>query len=303
MKTDRRIKTFALIIDLLQRRKSITLQEIIDCLEANDISLSRRTVERYIKELRDEFDAITDCDRRTNRYSLNEEDPENLNRLLHVIHLVHSSELLMESMRNREQTLSCLSFESNGDYVGNVHFEPIYAAILQSKIISFDHENYTKKKISHRTIKPYLLKEYNGKWYVIGVFADSGEVRTFGLDRISKLTVSDETFKKTEQKRISNLFNHLIGLVYDIEKPTTVRLSVTPSLSKYFKNTPLHASQELESESDKEVVFTYYLIPNLELQRLILGYASQMKVLHPQSFADKIKEEIRKMSAQYENTP
>jgi len=144
------------------------------------------------------------------------------------------------------------------------------------------------------------LKEYNAKWYVVGVFADSNEVRTFGLDRITNIKIADETFERTEQKRIAELFDLLIGLVYDMEDPATVEISVTPGQAKYFKKSPLHATQQIVSENEKEVVLSYFLVPNRELQRLILGFGSQVKVLKPKRFAAQISEQIEEMRKKYE---
>jgi len=293
------IRNYSLIINLLQSKKEVTLREIMDYLAANDVSISQRTLERYIQELRDEYDVISDCNRATNRYSFNEENPENLNKLLHLIHLVNSSELLMESIKNKDKTLSCLAFETNEEYAGSINLEPIYSAIVQSRIISFDHENFEHNKIKHHTIKPYLLKEYNSKWYVVGVFTDSDQVRIFGLDRISNIKISDKTFEKTDQDRILKLFDFLIGLVYDMDKPTSVEISVTPGQAKYFKKSPLHDTQEIVSETEKEVIFSYYLIPNRELQRLILGYSSQVKVIKPEWFVKQMKEQIEEMAVLY----
>jgi predicted DNA-binding transcriptional regulator YafY len=294
------IRNYSLIIALLQKKKEVTLREIAAYLEANDVRVSQRTIERYIQELRDGYGIISDCDRRTNRYSFSEENEACLSPLLHLFHLVQSSELLAESIKNKEKALSCLLFEASTTDAGSVNLEPIYTAIIQSKVISFDHESFERQQISRYSIRPYLLKEYNAKWYVIGVFGNSDAVRIFGLDRISNVHISDETFEKTEQTRILSLFDFLIGLVYDMEKPATVELFVSPMQAKYFKKTPLHATQEIISETEKGVVFRYYLIPNRELTRLILGYGSQIKVLKPEWFVTQIREQLAEMISLYE---
>ena len=294
------IRNYSLIIGLLQRKKEVTLREITNYLEVHDVSVSQRTIERYIQELRDDYGIISDCNRKTNTYSINEENAETINQLLHLIHLVNSSELLMKSIKNKDKTLSFLAFETNEGYAGSVNLESVYSAIFHSRIITFDHENFERNRIIRHTIKPYLLKEYSAKWYLVGVFTDSGEIRIFGLNRITNIKITDETFEKTEQKRISELFDFLIGLVYDMEKPTTILISVTPGQAKYFKKSPLHATQEIVSENEKEVIFSYYLIPNRELQRLILGFGSQVKVIQPQRFAEQIKEQIEEMRKNYE---
>ncbi|MDR0429452.1 MAG: WYL domain-containing protein [Tannerellaceae bacterium] len=294
------IRKYSLLIDLLEGRKSVSFQEMKECLREYG-EVSDRTIERHIQELRYTFGVEISCDRATHLYSINKEESIGLDALLRFIHLFNSSELLLNCIKGKNKALSYLAFESNNPK-GSANLEPIYSAIVQSKVIAFDHENYTKDRISRHTIEPYLLKEYNAKWYVVGIFSDSGAVRIFGLDRISHVSVTSETFQKTEQDRICNLFDNLIGLVYDIEKPVMVKLAASPLLSRYLKGTPLHFSQKIEQETEKEVVFSYYLIPNRELQRLILGYGSQLKVVHPQWFADQIREEIRNMSALYEKS-
>jgi predicted DNA-binding transcriptional regulator YafY len=295
------IRNYSLIVALLQKKKEVTLREIAAHLEANDVSVSQRTIERYIQELRDDYGIVSDCDRRTNRYSFNEENAALLSSLFHLFHLVQSSELLAESIKNKEKALDCLLFEAGATDAGSVNLEPIYTAIMQSKSISFDHESFEREQISRYSIQPYLLKEYNAKWYMVGVFAHSNAIRIFGLDRMTHIQISDETFEKTERTRILSLFEFLIGLVYDIEKPTTVDLLVTPMQAKYFKKTPLHATQSIISESEEGVVFRYYLIPNRELQRLILGYGSQIKVLKPEWFVKQLREQMEATMALYKS--
>jgi predicted DNA-binding transcriptional regulator YafY len=295
-----KIKAYSLIVELLMSRKEIHFQEIKKYLENNDYRCADRTIERYIEHLRVDFGVISDCDRRTNLYSLNEENRVELDRLMRLIHLVNSSELLLDSIRNKDKTLSCFSFEMNEYYAGSVNLEPVYRAIARSCEISFDHENFDRGEIRRRTLQPYLLKEYANRWYVVGTLADSGEVRTYGLDRISRIEVSDRKFVPAKREHIFRLFAHLIGLVYDMDKPATVRISVTPGQAKYFRKAPLHASQTVESENEREVIFSYWLIPNRELLRLILGYGSQIKVLEPEWFVTQVRERIREMAELYE---
>ncbi|MDR0865424.1 MAG: WYL domain-containing protein [Candidatus Symbiothrix sp.] len=293
------IKAISLIIELLQRKEEVRFQDIEKCLRGAGMEVQKRTIERYIEYLRNDFGVDIHCDRRTNLYSIDKESSPDMNRLLRFIQLFNSSEWMMNSLKNSGKALSCLAFESNVAYDWSSNLETIYSAILQSKIIAFDHENYEKNTISKRTIKPYLLKEYDHIWYVVGILADSDKVRTFGLDRINNIEISDQTFKKIEQNRIDKLFYNLIGLVYDKDKPTNIRLSFTPREAKYFKKTPLHPTQEIVSENEKEVVFKYWLIPNRELQRLILGYGAQVKVLKPEWFAKQIEEQIKEMLELY----
>src|SRR5690606_40629522 len=53
-------------------------------------------------------------------------------------------------------------------------------------------------------LNPYLLKEYQNRWYLVGTIKPTDEFRTFGIDRISNLVVSETTFKpnRSEERRV-----------------------------------------------------------------------------------------------------
>ncbi|MDR1780255.1 MAG: WYL domain-containing protein [Tannerella sp.] len=295
----RKIRALALIVERIGRNsRGATYEEINEFLERQDVLISRRTFERYLDSLR--YDLMLDikCDKNTYRYTIADDD-ERLKAAAHFFQLFNTADLVRKSLKNGAETRSYLSFEAHyGDAVKN-NLEPVYQAIAESRLLSFTHENYQKQTTSRHTIKPYLLKEYNAKWYVIGTFTDSNEIRSFGLDRMQNLTIETDTFKKTEQKKINSLFDNLIGLVYDHEKPCVVKLAVPPMQAKYLKNNPLHASQAVDSETDSEVIFSYWLVPNFELRRLILGYGSRMRVVAPQSLVDSIKDELAAMLGFY----
>jgi predicted DNA-binding transcriptional regulator YafY len=84
-----------------------------------------------------------------------------------------------------------------------------------------------------------------------------------------------------------------------MKEAETVLLSVTAGQAKYFKNVPLHYSQQIITENTEEVVFSYFLTPNRELQRLILGYGAQVKVLQPAWFGQQIEDEIKMILKKY----
>ncbi|GAA4665452.1 MULTISPECIES: helix-turn-helix transcriptional regulator [Amycolatopsis] len=51
---------------------------------------------------------------------------------------------------------------------------------------------------SERTVHPYGIVAHSGRWYVTGADSDSGEVRTFRLDRVESASVLPGTFEVPE---------------------------------------------------------------------------------------------------------
>jgi len=297
------IKRFALIIERLKGQPAPSLKELKDFLEQEGFAVTTRTIQRDFDRLRDDFGLEIVLNKGQTYSIANVDDSQKFETLMRIIGLAQTSELLLQSVKDREESLSLLSFQhaANG-YAGLQHFERLYAAIKDCRVVTIEHENFGKNKTSTHELKPLLLKEYSNRWYLVAMFTDSGALATFGLDRIQKVTVEKEKFKPQERKKASDLFDNVIGLVHDMHPPVTVRLAVSSGLAKYFKSVPLHHSQQEEAETSEEVIFSYFLSPNRELQRLILGYGSQVKVLSPKEFVKQVEQELRDMLKKYKTT-
>jgi predicted DNA-binding transcriptional regulator YafY len=133
------------------------------------------------------------------------------------------------------------------------------------------------------------LKEYQNRWYVVGIIGDSEDFRTFGIDRIEGLKIIPETFKVNPKLNPAEMFERTIGLVYSIGTPQKVVLSFTPTQGRYIKTLPLHASQEILVDNEKECRISLYVIPNYELNQEILKHGNAVKVIEPKWLADEIK--------------
>jgi predicted DNA-binding transcriptional regulator YafY len=142
-------------------------------------------------------------------------------------------------------------------------------------------------------LKPYLLKEYQNRWYVVGLLVGLNEFRSFGIDRIENIEVLNETFKADHKLNPSQLFENTIGLTYSNNKLEEVILSFTPLQAKYVKSLPLHKSQEIVKETNKEVIVKLKVIPNFELKQKILMLGDQVKVIEPKWFAKDIKKVLK----------
>jgi predicted DNA-binding transcriptional regulator YafY len=292
------IKRLALTIERLREQPPPTLKKIVDFLREKGFEISTRTLQRDFERLKDDFNL--DIERKGNTYSVPEENSQRSDALTRIIGLAHTSELLQQGIKDKKELLSLISFQHDvGSCAGAQHFEALYSAIKNCKVVTIEHKNFDKNKISTHEVKPLLLKEYGNRWYLVAVHIALNEVRTYGLDRIKKVAVEKARFDAKEREKALALFDNVIGLVYDMSLPTTVKLAVSSSQAKHFKSVPLHHSQQEETETKDEVIFSYFLAPNRELQRLILGYGSQVRVLAPKEFATQVEQEVKEMLKKY----
>jgi len=293
------IKRLALTIEKLREQPAPTLKDIVGFLWEKGFEISTRTLLRDFERLKVDFglDIVLN---KGNTYSVAVENSQRFDALTRIIGLTHTSELLQQGIKDRKELLSLILFQHDvSSYAGAQHFETLYSAIKSCKVVTIEHENFSKDKISMHKVKPLLLKEYGNRWYLVAVHVALNEVRTYGLDRIKKVAVEKARFDAKEREKAIALFDNIIGLVYDMSLPATVKLAVSSGQAKYFKSVPLHHSQQVEAETKDEVIFSYFLAPNRELQRLILGYGSQVRVLEPKEFAEQVAQEVKEMLKKY----
>ncbi|MDR2848087.1 MAG: WYL domain-containing protein [Bacteroidales bacterium] len=294
------LKRFALIIEKLNNHKAPTLREISDSLNDAGYEVSARTLQRDFEHLRSYFGLEIEYEHDSRAYRIQSSQDAHFETLLRLIRLINTSELLVQSLTERDKTMSIVSFQDSvRGTAGSKYLETLFTAIKDNRLVSFEYESFSHNKQAAHTVKPLMLKEYSDNWYLVAVPNGTDDIRIYGLDRMEKLFIEKKQFNAKKYETVAELFQHVIGLVYDVEELAEVRLAAVPEQARYFIKSPLHHSQQVISKSNTEVVFSYQLVPNLELQRLILGYGSRVKVLKPDWFVTQVKKEIKTMLKQY----
>jgi predicted DNA-binding transcriptional regulator YafY len=210
---------------------------------------------------------------------------------LNFVQLVQSSGIEVGGKKNMQALMPLVQFDANQRLQGIENLKDLLFAIQNKRYINFIHTNYHTEKSTSYRIKPILLKQYQYRWYVIGVVKDD-DYRTFGCDRISELNIEAKTFVAKNNKEVRQKFEQVIGLNYSDGPMEKVRLQLTPLQAKYLKASPIHASQYIESKTQDAVIFALNLIPNYELIQKILQMSDQVKVLSPDSLKSDVKKHL-----------
>lgn len=299
MAVDAKIRRYYLVLEKIKNKQFPTFKEIQEYIHDEGFEISHRTLQRDVEEIRRCFGVEVVYDSKRGGYYIDEESSLDIDSFLHFLEFITVAETFNSSLVNSEGTLRCVSFDSEGTLKGVHQLDALLRATKERKYIKFDHENYETGKITPYKIEPYLLKEYQNRWYIIGLVPEKNAVYTFGIDRITKLQVMKSKFKEENAVKPRRLFENVIGLTYQKKKVDTVLISVTPLQAKYLQSLPLHDSQEIILENKKEVQFQYKLILNYELKQQILFMGDQVKVLQPKDLIKDMKATIKKMGLKY----
>jgi len=77
------------------------------------------------------------------------------------------------------------------------------------------------------------------------------------------------------------------------QRPSNVILRFNPSNAPYVVTKPIHPSQEIIEENNGFITFNLRVIPNFELERVILGFGASVEVLQPNRLRNRIAEQLK----------
>ena len=190
-----------------------------------------------------------------------------------------------------------ISFESNVDYTGYNWISPFFNAIVQKKVLWVTYTPFTGGSFSF-IYHPYYLKQYNGRWFIFGLNEELGiETWTLPLDRVHAIKEAKAVYISTELDWDYH-FSEIIGVTRYNKPVETVELLFNEKRGKYAETKPLHESQR-NKWTDKGFLVTLKLIPNLELEQVILFYGEDVEVLSPESLRLTIQNRVEQMQTVY----
>jgi predicted DNA-binding transcriptional regulator YafY len=144
------------------------------------------------------------------------------------------------------------------------------------------------------------LKQYNGRWFVFGLNEQIGvPTWNIALDRIQELTpLTDAYIPSTLDWEY--YFSDIVGVTRLAGELEKIELLFSPQRAKYVLTKPLHESQWHQLREDGLFV-RLKLVPNPELEQLILSFGEDVKVLQPESLATRISTRAQAMVGLYGN--
>lgn len=293
------IRRYKRIIDILESGQYPSLEDIIEYIERVGLKTSKRTIERDFEAIRNDFDIEIEYNRTKRGYFINQEKSLPIDNFLRLLELVETAHILQESLKESKETLSYIDFEYERIESGIEHLQNTLQAIRNLQLIRFDHESYQTGKTKSYTVKPYLIKEYQGRWYVVGEVKGRKEFRTFGMDRINKLEVLADTFTPKENVNVKERFQDVVGLTYSVSEMQKVVLAVKNKQVPYLKSVPLHASQRIVEEKDGETIIELYLKPNFEFIQRIFMQMDMARVIEPEEIKNEIRVRLNRMKNMY----
>ena len=292
-------KRYLYVIDRLRSRPcsfSALQDHVMSKLEQDDIDTTFeyaiRTFERDKKDITALFGIVIQYNRKDKTYAIDEEEIEDqsVTRMIDVFSIHHA---LQEGNK-----LSPSVFLEKRKSLGTEHIYGIIHAIQNLYLLQFTHQKHWEDFSTQREVKPIAIKESQQRWYLVALDKKNETVKTFGLDRISNLKITDTKFKPVAYN-VETEFQHAFG-VETYEAAKKVILEFSKQQGNYIKTFPLHKSQRIVKETEDAVSIEIFIHTTNDIKMELLKYGSNVKVIAPISLQNDIKNRISEMSNLYQ---
>lgn len=204
-----------------------------------------------------------------------------------------------------------ISFSSNDYLKGKDYLGTLFSLISNKKVVDVEYEPFGEAPRAIR-LYPYLLKQYNDRWYLIGTPLATPEFPyqedfyvNLPLDRMNSVIAVDGVEYIDCDENFEERYEDIVGITwFKEEELTEVLLAVKNSYSGYVDTKPLHGSQaKLSTERQAELhdkynafdgytFYTLYLKPNRELYNTIYRNGESIILISPSQIRERMIQEM-----------
>ena len=292
------ISKYIWMVDTIERHGAITRERLNELWKQSEFSdgnpLPRRSFYNYRNGIADTLGIDIEFNQSTYEYYIAHDGTDTANR---------RQQWLLDSMSISGMITSSTDISSRIvlEYVPSAReFLPIVVdAMRENHRLQFSYKSYMRvNPQSGIILEPYFVKIFKQLWYVIGFNVKDKMIKTYSLDRMSKVLILDQKFDMPSDFSPEDFFAHCYGITTSKAQLKRISLKVEPTQAKYFRALPLHSSQQ-EELHDNYSIFHYKMYNTYDLRERLLSHGSSIQVLEPPELKAQIVDEMRKALENY----
>lgn len=302
-----------------QRHSYLSLAEYLDC--------SVVSVKRYIKEMRDQFNAPIHHDRSGGGFCylpreakefelpgvwLTAEEVQSLAIILAILNDIEHG-FVGKDIASVEKQIARILHARGIDIVKfqeKIQFLPmrkhtlpgkayntLAQALLQEKRLLITYEDYSGQR-SERTVSPLKVVFYQDNWYLQAFCHKRKALRSFMISRMMQSEMLNDAITNVSKRDQLAHYRQSYG-IFAGQVSHQAKLRFLPRVAREVANQSWHQDQQGEWQG-KNYLLTLPYSDDRELLRDILSYGKDVQVITPDSLKTRVYEEISGMCKLYE---
>ncbi|MFH2075475.1 MAG: transcriptional regulator, partial [Pseudomonadota bacterium] len=171
------------------------------------------------------------------------------------------------------------------------------AAATDQRTIEIAYQALKSTERTVRCIDPYRIWFYDGTFYLIGKCHMRGEVRTFVLDRISMLRVTDDKFQIPADFDFDAYTRSSFKVMKD--DLYTVRIRISPAWARWVEERTWHESQRIQKQFDGGIEIIFRVAGMDEIRQWVLSLGPEAVVVDPWELRELVQLSLAETLSKY----
>jgi proteasome accessory factor B len=185
-----------------------------------------------------------------------------------------------------EQTIS---FRTRAEPILNLEiFDTLARAAAHRQQIELAYRKPGQQQPEKRLVDPYHLANINGEWYLFAYDHARKDIRTFVPARVHSAKLTGQTFDRPQKFSLEKRLRDSFG-VHSGEGEYEVVIRFNARAADYVREKKWHESQQLRELKGGGVELRMKLSSLMEIERWILSWGGDAKVLKPRELAEAVR--------------
>ena len=191
-----------------------------------------------------------------------------------------------------EQTIS---FRTRAEQILDLKiFDVLAKAAARREQIELAYRKPGQTKPEARIVDPYHLANINGEWYLFAYDHARKDIRTFAPARIKSVKPTGKTFERPQKFSLEKRLRDSFG-VHSGQGEHEVVIRFNPRAADYVREKKWHESQRLRELKSGGVELSLKLSSLSEIERWVLSWGGDAKVLKPRELAEAIQQSAKRI--------
>jgi proteasome accessory factor B len=214
---------------------------------------------------------------------------------------------LLSAIRKMEQALpdtislnladieQTISFRTSAEPILDLKiFDELSRAVARRQQLELSYRKPGARNPESRVVDPYHLANVNGEWFLFAFDHGRKDFRKFVPARIMGAKRTGKTFERSKKFSMEKELRDSFG-VHSGEGEYEVILRFNPRAADYIREKKWHESQQLRELKGGGVELKLKLSSLVEIERWILSWGGDAKVVRPRELAESVRSAAKKI--------